>query len=720
MKKIGWIALAALFLLPAAAKSDTLQDILSGKYAPRGVKAMVSSEDGLHYYQTDPARTAVIKYSIATGNVVDTLFSTRTARNCTFDTFEGFMVSDDEFRVLVYRDRERIYRRSFKADYYYYDVRRNYVRRLTEHPSKQMIPTFSPDGKMVAYVIDNNIYLTKFDFDTESQVTKDGVQDSIINGATDWVYEEEFGTTRLMEFSPDNSQLAFVRTDESAVREFSFQTYNEELYPGFYRFKYPKPGQANSKVECRVFDIASRVTRIMEVPLDEDGYIPRIAFTQDESQLAVMTLNRDQNRFDLYFVNPRSKVARLVLREENKSYVDSEWLNSIHFLKNQFVYISERNGYSHLYLYGLSGTLQKQLTTGNFDVTDLLAVDEQTRTVFYEVADESPLRRNIYKLSLDKGLPVKLSQQSGYNTVDFFSERGKYFIQRHTDDVTPPVITLHDGNGKLVRTLEDNSALKATLASARLPQREFITVPAADGVTQLNGWVLKPVNFNPAKKYPVVLIQYSGPNSQEVADRFEVDWCHAMAEKDILVACVDGRGTAARGEEFRKGTYMQLGIWESDDQVAAARYLASLPYVDAERIGIWGWSYGGYNVLMSMSRGNGIFKAGVAIAPVTDWRFYDSVYTERFMRTPQQNIDGYRNGSPLELANRLEGRLLLIHGTADDNVHFQNSIEYARALIEANKHFDQFFFPDQNHHLNVGNTRRYLYDKVISFFQEQL
>jgi dipeptidyl-peptidase-4 len=720
MKKICWAALAAFFLLPAVAKGDTLQDILSGKYNARGVKTMVSSADGMHYYQADPSRTAVIKYAYASGEAVDTLFNTRTARNCTFDSFEGFLVSDDEFRVLVYRDPERIYRHSFKADYYYYDVRRNMVRRLSQLPSKQMVPTFSPDGKMVAYVIDNNIFLTKFDFDTESQVTKDGVQDSIINGATDWVYEEEFATTRLMEFSPDNSQLAFVRTDESAVKEFSFQTFDEQLYPGYYRFKYPKPGEANSRVECRVFDIASRVTRTMEVPMDEDGYIPRITFTHDPAQLAVMTLNRDQNRFDLYFVNPRSTMAKLVLREENKYYVDAEWLNSIHFLNDRFTYISEKDGYSHIYIYGLSGTLQKQLTSGNYDVTQLLAVDPQAKTIFYEAADESPLRRNIYKVAIDKGIPQKLTLQRGFYAAEFFSAQGKYYVQRRSDVSTPPVITLHDGSGKQLRLLEDNSALQTTLAAARLPQREFITVPAADGVTQLHGWLLKPVNFNPARKYPVVMVQYSGPNSQQVYDRYEIDWYHALAEKDILVACVDGRGTGARGEAFRKSTYMKLGITESDDQIAAARYLGTLPYVDAARVGIWGWSYGGYNVLMSMSRGNGIFSAGVAIAPVTDWRFYDTVYAERFMRTPQQNNDGYRNGSPIALADKLEGRLLLIHGTADDNVHFQNSIEYSRALIQANKHFDQFFFPDQNHHLAGGNTRRYLYDKVISFFQEHL
>lgn len=719
MRKIFLTALAVWFLLPSMVQSDTLDDILNGKYSPRGVKTMTSSADGLHYYQADQGRTAVIKYAYATGEAVDTLFSTRTARNNTIDTFEGFMVSDDELRVLVYRDKEQIYRHSFRANYYYHDVRRNMVRKLTAHPSKQMIPTFSPDGKMVAYVIDNNIWLTKFDFDTESQVTIDGARDSIINGATDWVYEEEFGTTRLMEFSPDNSQLAFVRTDESAVKEFSFQTFNEQLYPDYYRFKYPKPGEANATVECRVFDIASRVTRTMAVPMDRDGYIPRITFTHDPAQLAVMTLNRDQNRFDLYFVNPRSTVARLVLREENQYYVDAEWLNSIHFLKDQFTYVSEKDGFSHIYIYGLSGTLQKQLTTGKFDVTALLAVDRQSRTIFYEAADESPLRRNIYSIHIDKGAPRKLTPQPGYHTATF-SKEGKYYLLRSSDAQSVPVISMYDGEGKQLRVLEDNNALQAAVTGAQFPQREFITVPAADGITQLNGWVLKPANFNPAKKYPVVMIQYSGPNSQQVLDRFGISWYYALLEKDIVVACVDGRGTGARGEAFRKGTYMQLGIIESDDQVAAARYLGSLSYVDASRMGIWGWSYGGYNVLMSMSRGNGLFSAGVAIAPVTDWRFYDTVYSERFMRTPQQNNDGYRNGSAIMLAGQLQGRLLLIHGTADDNVHFQHSVEYTRALIRANKQFDHFFFPDRDHSISGDNATRYLYDKVTAFFVERL
>ena len=719
MRRILITVLCALTFYSLTAQRYTLHDILNGKFTPRGVAAMVSSHDGSHYYRADAGRTAVIKFAYATGEAVDTLFSTLTARECTFDTFQGFLVSADENRVLLYRDREQIYRHSFRADYYYHDVRRNMVRRLSEQPSKQMVPVFSPDSKMVAYVIDNNIWLTKFDFDTESQVTTDGEVNRIINGATDWVYEEEFALTRLMEFSPDNKLLAFIRTDESAVKEFTFQTYNKELYPDFHRYKYPKPGERNSTVECRIFDIAARTTRNMDLPVEKDGYIPRITFTGAPEQLAVMTLNRDQNRFELYFVNPRTTVARLILREESKYYVDAEWLSSIRFMNDVFTWVSERDGYSHIYIYGLSGTLQKQLTTGRYDVTALLAVDPVTGTVFYEAADESPLRRSIYKISIAKGQPQKLSPLPGYNSATF-SENGKYFIHRHTTVNTPTVSTLHDASGKELRMLEDNRELRIAVAAAQLPQREFVTLPAADGITPLNGWMLKPVNFNPQKKYPVVMVQYSGPNSQEVQDRFNVSWYHALLNEEIVVAAVDGRGTAARGEEFRKSTYMHLGIQESDDQIAAARYLASLPFIDGGRIGIWGWSYGGYNVLMSMSRGNGIFKAGVAIAPVTDWRFYDTVYTERFMRTPQQNNGGYLNGSPITLAAHLEGKLLLMHGTSDDNVHLQHSMEYARALIEANKHFEMFFFPDSDHSIARGNARSYLNEKVIRFYKENL
>lgn len=720
MKKIVHLIVCAVCCLSATyAQNYTLKDITNGRFAGRGVVAMTSAADGEHYYQANRERSAVVKYSYATGLPVDTLFDARRARECTFDRFEGFLVSPDENRVLVYRDSELIYRHSFKATYYYHDVRRNLVRPLTQNTSKQMIPTFSPDSRMAAFVVDNNIWLAKFDFDTESQITTDGKYNAIINGSTDWVYEEEFGTVRLMEFSPDSKILAFVRSDESAVKEFQFQTYNKELYPGVYKFKYPKAGEANSKVECRVFDIAARTTRKLEVPLDADGYIPRIKFTNNPEELAVMTLNRNQNRFDMYLANTRSTVAKLLLREESKYYVDSEWLKSIHFMDNQFVYVSEKDGFSHIYLYGMSGTLQRQLTSGNFDVTALLAVDNASKTLYYEAADESPLRRNIYKVSLLKGAPQKLSTKSGYNSASF-STNGKYYVNRWTTVADPTEITLHNNTGKQIRVLEQNAQLRQTAIEARLPQKELITVTAADGKTSLNGWILKPFNFDASKRYPLVLVQYSGPNSQQVYDRFGVDWYHALAKEDIIVACIDGRGTGARGEEFRKCTYLNLGIFESDDQIAAARQLGNLAYVDSNRMGIWGWSYGGYNVLMSMSRGDGTFRAGVAIAPVSDWRYYDTVYAERFMRTPQQNADGYDKGSALLLANQLQGNLLLIHGTSDDNVHIQNAVEYSRALIAAGKHFDMFYFPDKNHSIYGENVREYLYEKVIHYFKTNL
>ena len=385
-----------------------------------------------------------------------------------------------------------------------------------------------------------------------------------------------------------------------------------------------RSGEENSKVGCYIYDINAQTTRAMDVPLDDDGYMPRIKFTTDASQLAVMTLNRNQNRFDMYFTNPRSTVSKLILREESKYYIDSDFLNSIHFLPNQFTYISEKDGYSHIYIHGNTGSLQKQLTTGSFDVTNLLAVDAGAGVVYYQAADESPLKRNIYKATIDRGVVTKLSSNSGHNTA-IFSSNGKYFINNYTNSVSPTVVTLHNANGKLLRTLQSNQLVAQKAAEANFPAKEFITVPAADGTTQLNGWMIKPSSFDASRKYPVVMVQYSGPNSQQVLDRFGVDWYYALAEEGYIIASVDGRGTGARGEMFRKQTYLNLGVIESDDQIAAANHFATLPYIDGNRIGIWGWSYGGYNVLMSMSRGNGAFKAGVAIAPVTDWRFYDTV-----------------------------------------------------------------------------------------------
>lgn len=717
MRNILGLLFLSLFFIPVDAQQLSLSDINSGKYYAWGVQPVVSSADGESYFQANRGNTMIIKYSYKTGLPTDTVFDVKKARECTFNSFQGFLMSPDEKRLLVYRDRESIYRHSFKANYYYYDIRRNLVRKLTENTSKQSIPTFSHDGRMLAYMIDNNIWLSKFDFETESQVTKDGEYGKIINGGTDWVYEEEFGTTCLMDFSADGRLLAFVRFDETNVPMYSMQTFQGQLYPSAHTFKYPKPGEPNSKVTCNVFDIDSKTIRKINIP-DNTEYIPRIEFLPTGDNLAVMTLNRDQNVFEMYLADARSMTSRSILKEENSRYIDSGLLEYIHFFGNQFTYMSEKDGYSHIYLYDNTGVMEKQLTIGNYDVTDLLAVDPASKTVYYQAAEESPLQRAIYKVDMVKGVKTKLSAKQGTNSATF-SKNGKYFINNYTNVTTPRIVSVHDATGKELRVLEDNAKLKSTLSGLNLPTKEFITVKSADG-RDLNAYMMKPANFNPSRKYPLVMVQYSGPNSQQVTDRFGIDWTDYLTTQGFIVACVDGRGTGARGEDFRKCTYMNLGIYESDDQVAAAKHFASLPYIDGSKIAIWGWSYGGYNVLMSMSRGNGTFKAGVAIAPVTDWRFYDTVYAERFMRTPQQNDKGYTAGSPITLANKLEGNLLLIHGSADDNVHYQNTIEYANALIKVNKQFDMFIFPDKDHSIVGASTRTYLYEKVIKFLKTNM
>lgn len=706
--------LFAFFCFAATILSQTLslKDITEGRYRAKDIQPIVSSADGEYYFQPDASKSKIIKYSYKTGLPVETVFDTQTARDCNFTTFEGFLMSPDENRLLIYNNSEPIFRRSFKADYYYYDIRRNLVRKLTDNKSKQMSPVFSKDGRMLAYVLDNDIWLAKFDYETESQITKDGALGKIINGATDWAYEEEFGITSLMDFSPDNKLLAFVRFDEGDVNEFEFDVYNGDLYPGNMSFKYPKAGEKNSKIACNIFDIESKTTRALNFPANDIEYIPRIVFAPN-SQLAVMTLNRDQNDFKMYFADPRTTISKLVLREQNDRYINYDFLNSIEFVGDQFLYLSEKDGYSHIYLYSMAGVPQKQLTSGPYDVTEILAYDPDTKSVYYQAAEESPLRRDIYKVDAVKGTKTKLSAKPGYNTAQF-SKGGKYYINKWSDANTPTLVTVNNPVGKELRTLEDNKELGSRLASVNLSKKEFFMVKGADGTT-LNAWMLKPANFNPNKKYPLLMVQYSGPDSQQVLNRFGVDWVDYLVSQGYIVASVDGRGTGARGEDFRKSTYMNLGLQEADDQIAAARYFATLPYIDASDISIWGWSYGGYNVLMALSRSNGVFKSGIAIAPVTDWRFYDSIYAERYMRTPQQNKLGYDNGSPLMLAPHLSGNLLLMHGSADDNVHYQNTMEYAAALIKADKQFDMFVFPDQNHSISGPSNRNYLYKKMIDF-----
>ena len=581
-----------------------------------------------------------------------------------------------------------------------------------------MIPTYSPDGRMCAYVVDNNIWVRKFDFDTEVQVTKDGELNKVLNGITDWVYEEEFAVTNLMAWSPDSEYLTYVRFDESEVPEYSMQMYGNGLYPGYYNFKYPKAGESNSKVTVHSYSVATKDIKELKIPVEADSYIPRITFTTNSDQLAVMTLNRQQNLFNMYYVNPKSGVSRLILRDENKCYVDSEWLTSIHFNPNGFTYVSEQDGYSHIYLYSPTGVMQRQVTKGNWDVTRLIGYDDVAKVVYYESAEESPLRRSVYKID-QKGVKTKLSESEGTNSADF-SANYAYFVNNYSNANTPAVITVNETKSKKVlRVLQDNAALREKLASTSFSKKEFFKVHTASDI-ELNAWIVKPVNFDESKKYPVLMVQYSGPNSQQVLDKYGFDWEHYLAANGIIVVSVDGRGTGARGEAFRKCTYLRMGELESRDQVEAAQALGKLLYVDAKRIAIWGWSFGGYNTLMSMSVGNGTFKAGIAVAPPTDWKYYDSVYTERFMRTPKENFSGYAATSPIRLAKDLQGKLLLVHGTADDNVHFQQTMDYAEALVQAGKQFDMQVYKDRNHSIYGGNTRYHLYTRMSNFLFDNL
>lgn len=724
MKRLGFSFLLSFLLIGGisaqnGSKQVNLKEITDGQFRQvTEIGEMRSMPDGEHYTALNKERSMIVKYSYRTGNPVDTLFNTGTARECTFDQIDGYDISSTGHHIMVWRDSEPIYRRSSKAYVYDYDVRRNYVKSMSDSKKKQMIPTFSPDGRMCAYVVDNNIWIRKFDFDTEVQVTKDGEANKILNGITDWVYEEEFGVTNLMAWSPDSEYLAFVRFDESEVPEFSMQMYGGGLYPGFYNYKYPKAGQKNSKVTLHSYSIQTKDTKTLTPPGSEELYIPRILFTNNADQLAVMTLNRQQNIFNMYYANPKSGVFRLVLRDENKAYVDSEWLNSIRFYNTGFTYVSEQDGYAHIYLYSPTGEKLRQATKGNWDVTALLGYDDATKTFYYESAEESPIRRAIYKVDA-KGVKTKLSAQEGTNNATF-SDNFAYYVNSYSNANTPVKITVNETKtNKPLRVLVDNARLADKLSGYSYGKKEFLKVHTASDY-ELNAWIVKPANFDASKKYPVLMVQYSGPNSQQVLDKYGFDWEHYLASKGILVVCVDGRGTGARGEAFRKCTYLRMGELESKDQVEAAQALGKLPYIDGSRMAIWGWSFGGYNTLMALSTGNGTFKAGIAVAPPTDWKYYDSVYTERFMRTPQENFEGYAATSPIRLAKNLQGKLLLVHGTADDNVHFQQTMDYAEALVQAGKQFDMQIYKDRNHSIYGGNTRYHLYTRMSNFLFDNL
>lgn len=725
--------LTLLFLsLGIQAQKVTLQDVAQGTYRAQNIYGLKPMLDGEHYTQISSDHKRIVKYSFKTGKEVEAIFDVTKARDCNFKTFDDYILSPDEKLILIQTETKPIYRHSFTAVYYIYNVKNNTLEPLSNN-GPQQVPLFSPDGNQIAFVRNNNIFLVKLLFgNSESQVTKDGEYNKVLNGIPDWVYEEEFSFNRAFDFSADSKMIAYIRFDESQVPMFSFPWYkgmapakeDYATYPGKYEYKYPKAGETNSTVTVHTYDIKSHVTRQMDLPLDKDGYIPRIKFTSDPEKLAIMTLNRHQNRFDLYLANPRSATCKVAIRDEAEQYIKEQEYGSIAFYPNHIVLMSERDGYNHLYLYTIAGNLVRQITKGNFEVTDFLGYDEANGTTYYASNEGTPLRTAIYKID-SKGKKTKLSTKEGTNNA-LFSKNFAYFINTYSSKDTPTEITLNDSKGRELVTLLDNKQLKSQLTHLNMPTKEFFTFKTSQGV-ELNGWMMKPANFDPNKKYPVIMHQYSGPGSQQVLDKWGIGsfgdggmFEAYMCDKGYIMVCVDGRGTGGRGAAFEKCTYLFLGVKESEDQVETARYLGTLPYVDGSRIGIWGWSFGGYNTLMSMSDGSGAFKAGVAIAAPSDWRFYDTVYTERFMRTPKENGDGYNAGSAISRASKLQGKLLLIHGTADDNVHYQNAAEYSEALVQANKQFDMQVYTNRNHSIFGGNTRNHLMNRVANFFLENL
>ena len=724
--------LFVMSLSVTAGDKVTLNDVMYGGYWPQTYAAIKPMADGEHFARMSDDRSLILKGSFKNGEIVDTLFNAATARGFEQKYIDGYQFSPNEQLILLQTKTKGIYRNSFTAEHYIYSRKNNKVEPLSQNGAQQ-VPKFSPDGTMIAFVRDNNIFLVKLLFgNAESQVTTDGEFRKIINGIPDWVNEEEFMNNCSYDFSADSKMIAYIKYDESEVMMYDMPMYIPTGAPSIeyddfcapYSFKYPVAGAANSKLSVHSFDIKSRVTRQLNVNIPEEGYIPRIKFTKNPDVLAVLTLNRHQSILEIQAVNPRSGNSKTIMREESDTYLNEQVYAGIEFYDKHFVLQSERSGYNHLYLYTIDGMFVRPITKGDFEVKHFYGWDSNKNEFYYSSNEGSPLREYIYKVNA-KGKKTKLTTKEGTNSA-VFSAGMKYFINTYSSINTPHTVTTNDNKGNVIKTLIDNANLKQRLEKFDMPTKEFFTFKTTDGV-ELNGWMVKPADFDANKQYPVVMFQYSGPYSQQVHDSWYMgNYGNAMFEsymagEGFIMVCVDGRGTGGRGTEFGKCTYLNIGKYEPADQVEAAKYLGSLPYVDKENIGIWGWSFGGYNTLMSMSQDDAVFKAGVAVAAPTDWRFYDTVYTERYMRTPKENKEGYDAGSAIVNVNKLSGNLLLIHGTADDNVHLRNMIRYTHALTQANKKFEMAIYPDSNHSIYYGrNTRYHLFEKIAEFFKENL
>lgn len=706
-------------------KDYTLEDIFKkGTFSSRGVRGLRSMQDGKTYLsvETDPQTKLryVAKNNYNDGKLNSILYkeSDLIYKGDTLPVSIDF--NSDESKVLIPVGEEQIYRRSSKANYFVFDLK---SKQITEVSSggKQLFPTFSPDGNKVAFVRDNNLFIKNLISGEEQQVTKDGKNNEIINGRSDWVYEEEFSFAQAFYWSPDGQKIAYYKFNETEVPEYSMTMF-EGLYPYDYRYKYPKAGEKNSVVSIHIFNLAGGKSNSVQIGSEKDQYIPRIRWTQDANTLCVLRMNRHQNKLDYLLADAQTGNSRILMTEEDKYYVDIE-KEQLTFLANgkQFVNVSERDGYNHIYLYDLNGKVIKQITKGNWEVTDIYGIDQKKGLVYYQSTESSPLQRDVYSISLNGSGKRKISTLSGTNTASFSTDFS-YYILSNTSAKSPLYVSLHENSGKVIRVLEDNAKTKNTYAEYQISPTEFFSFTTSEGVS-LNGYMIKPANFDPSKKYPVFLYVYGGPGSQNVADAWggaRSVWFNYLAQKGYIVACVDNRGTGFRGAEFKKMTYLNLGKYETIDQIETGKWFAKQSYVDPNRIGIWGWSYGGYMSSLCITKGADVFKLAIAVAPVTTWRFYDSIYTERYLRTPQENKAGYDDNSPINYANLLKGKFLLIHGTGDDNVHFQNSVMFSEALIRANKQFEQAYYPNKNHGISGGNTTIQLYRKMTDFVLNNL
>ena len=688
--------------------------------APR--PSLVFMPDGTSYAERSADNKKIVVKDIATGKESRVLFDVGYTRETTLPDFEGFTISPDASKVLVWRESENIYRRSFTAEYYVYEVRSRLLRPLSKAHSRQRDPLFSPDSRVVAFVAgDNNIYMAKLDYETEVAVTTDGAVGSVINGATDWTYEEEFTVTSLMAWAPDNLTFCYVRFDESAVPSYTLPLYEGTcerrteyaLYPGILSYKYPVAGQPNSSVSVHSYDIETRKTKKLEFP-SAPYYIPRIGYGPEPSQLIVATLNRDQNRYELFCVNPKSTVSRSVYTEESKAWIEPEAYEGLHLGARSFVVAGSSEGFTRFYEYSYNGSRIKAITPAGCDATAYYGSDEAGNH-YFQTASPTPMDRTVGRLGA-KGVTTTVGAGAGTSAA-VFAPGCRFMLMSHSDITTPPVYTLNRADGKQIAVVADNKDYAARTVPL-LGKKEFFTMRSGD--TELNGYMVKPADFSASRRYPVIMSQYSGPGSQSVLNRWSFDWEAYFASQGYIVICVDGRGTGGRGTAFRTAVYKDLGRLETIDQVAAARYAASLPYVDPARIGIYGWSFGGYEALMCASADNCPYAAAVAIAPVTDWRYYDTVYTERYMLTPQQNENGYNSSSAIMRSLHLACPLLVMYGTADDNVHPANSLQYVSTLQSLGMMCDMFVFPNMNHSINGCNARAVVYAKMLQYFDSKL